>query len=461
VSHQDDLDAALRATAPRALIVTRASDITRADVTYLWRRRLARGKFILIAGDAGLGKSWVVDDLHARLSTGTAWPDEHDARAPVASILLSAEDGPADTIKQRLEAQGANQDLVHVVVAVREGGADDVFSLGTDLGLLEAAVRETKAVFVSVDPLNAYLSVRDSFKDTDIRRALAPLSAFAERTGVTVVCIMHLTKDVDRQALYRILGSIGYVAAARVVHLVVKDPNEAGRRYFLQIKNNLAKVAAPLAFTLEELPEEGARLVWSTDVPPDLDIEALVRGVLPPSPDEAAARRAAQDFLRQTLEAGPEWSAVILKAATHNGVARRTLFRAKLDLGIRAKKVGQPGTSGQGWYWRLPSMPETPPTTAPPTKTAHEEAPKRVTGQGSLALFDNSAVEKTKRIKDLTKSATTQSPVTLFGTPGAPLPDPCRVCGGRRRWRSTHGRTICARCHPPGDPTMVAEWLDG
>jgi hypothetical protein len=31
------------------------------------------------------------------------------------------------------------------------------------------------------------------------------------------------------------------------------------------------------------------------------------------------------------------------------------------------------------------------------------------------------------------------------GTPS----DPCPTCGGRRCWRSTSGRVVCRRCHPP------------
>jgi hypothetical protein len=29
----------------------------------------------------------------------------------------------------------------------------------------------------------------------------------------------------------------------------------------------------------------------------------------------------------------------------------------------------------------------------------------------------------------------------------------------RRFWRSIYGRTICARCHPPAVPELVAEWV--
>jgi hypothetical protein len=369
----------------RSLIVIPLSEIQAKPVTWLWLRRLARGKLIIIAGDPGVGKSFVDVDIHGRLSTGTAWPDETEPRVPVPSLLLSAEDSPSDTIKIRFEDQGADHRLIHLVTAVRVGdrGALDLFSLGTDLDLLEATVRETGAQLVSIDPLNSYLPVRDSFKDSDIRRALAPLVAFAERTEVTVLCIMHLTKDRDRQALYRILGGIGYVGTARVVLIVANDPQTPGRRYLVSPKINIGRKAAPLAFTIEELPEERARLVWDTQVPLDLDVEALVRGVLPDYREEHEARQAAQDFLHEALEHGPEWSAAILQAAKQNGHALRTLFRAKRDLKIQARKAGGHfGGGKQAWYWWLPGTPETPPT-----------PPRPEDGQGGGTTEDGHAME--------------------------------------------------------------------
>lgn len=36
----------------------------------------------------------------------------------------------------------------------------------------------------------------------------------------------------------------------------------------------------------------------------------------------------------------------------------------------------------------------------------------------------------------------------------------CFACKERRFWRSVHGVVICATCHPPARPELVAEWLD-
>jgi hypothetical protein len=41
------------------------------------------------------------------------------------------------------------------------------------------------------------------------------------------------------------------------------------------------------------------------------------------------------------------------------------------------------------------------------------------------------------------------------GTPGA-----CYACGTTRRWRSVYSAVVCAKCHPPASPKLVAAWED-
>jgi hypothetical protein len=36
----------------------------------------------------------------------------------------------------------------------------------------------------------------------------------------------------------------------------------------------------------------------------------------------------------------------------------------------------------------------------------------------------------------------------------------CKVCRGRKAWRSIHGTVICGLCHPPASPALVAAWLE-
>ncbi len=35
----------------------------------------------------------------------------------------------------------------------------------------------------------------------------------------------------------------------------------------------------------------------------------------------------------------------------------------------------------------------------------------------------------------------------------------CYCCRQQRFWRSTYGVIVCARCHPPAAPDLVAAWI--
>lgn len=151
------------------LIVRRVSDVQPEPIEWLWGQRIAIGKLSLIAGDPGLGKSQLTAFMAARVTTGTAWPDDGAARPTGGVVMLSCEDDVGDTIRPRLEAAGADLDRVHVVEAVRTGvGAMRGLSLQTDMARLERLLDELPDVrLVVIDPITAYLDKTDTHKTAD------------------------------------------------------------------------------------------------------------------------------------------------------------------------------------------------------------------------------------------------------------------------------------------------------
>src|SRR2546423_13390931 len=123
----------------RGLVSARAADITPESVQWLWPGRLARGKHTCVAGEPGTGKSQLSIAIIAAITTGGDWPCG-EGQAPLGSvIILSAEDGAADTIVPRLIAAGADLARVHIVSSVyaTDGEGRRAFSLQTDIELLE------------------------------------------------------------------------------------------------------------------------------------------------------------------------------------------------------------------------------------------------------------------------------------------------------------------------------------
>ena len=102
-------------------ILFRLSDIEPRPVEWLWENRIARGKINLIGGDPGRGKSYLFHDLAARISTGREAPCT-GLSFPIGSVLLlSAEDGLADTIRPRLDLLGADCSKIIALDAVQGG----------------------------------------------------------------------------------------------------------------------------------------------------------------------------------------------------------------------------------------------------------------------------------------------------------------------------------------------------
>ena len=93
-------------TGPWSPVLMRFNGIEPEPVDWLWYGRLAVGKLHILMGEPGLGKSWLSLDLAARISTGRAWPDGL-AGCEGDVLVLSAEDGPADTVRPRLDVLGS------------------------------------------------------------------------------------------------------------------------------------------------------------------------------------------------------------------------------------------------------------------------------------------------------------------------------------------------------------------
>src|SRR5215216_3712985 len=331
------------------------SEVETEQVSWLWRGWLALGKLSVMDGDPGLGKSATVLDIAARVSTGSAFPDgSHNEVGPGGVVILSAEDALSDTIKPRLEAAGADLERIASLSMLPDGsGHERLLSIPEDLVHLEAEIERMEAKLVIVDPLVAFFSKKvDSHKDQDVRRALAPLAAVADRTGTAVQLVRHLSKGEGKNPVYRGGGSIGIIGAARIGALVAKDPKDEERRVLAPVKNNLAVHPKSLLYTLEEAPNGAVRVVWAGES--EYSASELLQSV---QPDRADTRREAQDFLVSVLSGGPVPKAQVEEEARAANISDSTLRRAKTSLGVipeRENAVG--GERGTGrWVWKLPA----------------------------------------------------------------------------------------------------------
>lgn len=340
------------------LSIVNVATVEPERVEWLWENRIPVGKLTLIAGDPDLGKSTLSLDIAARVSRGgTRWPD--GGLVPQGNVLITtAEDGIADTVRPRLDSLGANVSNIDVIdVSVREGERDISLSLPDHMPLIEDAIVKHKATLLIIDPLLAFTGGRrvDANKTNEVRPILMQLAAIAERTGCSILCIMHLNKNsAQGNSIYRISASLAFAAAARSVLGVGKHPDDPKLRVLVSIKHNLSAEPASLAYYFDE----DGKFTWDFN-PVSVDASA----VFATAQVDTSAVHDADDFLDQVLAGGSvKWDEMAAEAKTLE-ISVSSLRRAKTkrvgtDREIKSERVTM-GNKGEGfWVWRYPTEDE-------------------------------------------------------------------------------------------------------
>jgi len=337
-------------------VLVKMADVAPEPVRWVWPWRVPLGKLTLFAGDPGLGKSLLSLDIAARVTRGAHWPgpDAAGEPAPLGNvILLSAEDDKADTIRPRLDAAGADVERIVVLDSVRERGGERGFTLA-DLPILSRAIEDTGGVnLVVIDPLSAYLGGVDSHRNAEVRSRLGPLKALAEARGVAVAAVTHLCKGGGQSALYRAMGSLGFVAAARAYWVLSRDGDDPKRVLMLPGKQNLAPDVGGLAFRVEDSPDSPGVpvLAWESSAV-TVPVDEVLASCVPADRETRRERDEAADWLRGFLAGGPVPKAEVVAAAKSNRHAWHTVRRAADSIGVEHPRDGF--GRGSKVLWKLP-----------------------------------------------------------------------------------------------------------
>jgi hypothetical protein len=323
-----------------AVRVVVMADVEPETVRWLWHPYIALGKFTIIEGDPGLGKSWLTCALAAAVSRGFGLPGV-ERFVPANVLMLSAEDGLGDTLRPRLDAVGAD---VSRVLALAEPLTFDTAGLLR----LEVLIIERSPILVIIDPLFAFTGGKvDIHRANECRAISAPLAAIAERCGCALLAVRHLGKARGGgHVLNAGIGSIDFSAAARSVLLVGQDPDVPTKRAIVQIKNNLAPLGPALGYKLEDSQ------FWWTGTS-DLTAGRMLSAIA--DEETKGAQAEAVDFLRQALADGARLAKEIKAEAAQAGLTEQMLRTARQRLGVQVKKEGRPGSHYQRWVWFLPS----------------------------------------------------------------------------------------------------------
>ena len=299
------------------------------------------GKVTIVQGDPGEGKTTMVLQIIAKLTTGEAvLPSGSDEPAlegktmalePVNVIYQTAEDGLGDTIKPRLLSAGADCSRVMVI-------DDNDQALTMMDARLEEAIIKTKARLVVLDPIQGFLGAAvDMHRANEIRPLMKRIAVLAEKYHCAIILIGHMNKNSNGKSSYRGLGSIDFQAAARSVLIVGRIKDEPEIRVVCHVKSSLAPEGKSIAFRLDK--DTGFEWIGEYDISADDLLSGENRG---------QKIRSAKEFLKEVLASGSVAQTKVAEEAESRGIKKKTLWNAKKELEIDSVKIGNQ------WFWMLP-----------------------------------------------------------------------------------------------------------
>lgn len=312
------------------------SDVKSVPVEWLWYPYIPAGKITLLQGAPGDGKSTMMMNLISCLTNAGFTPDGQKIAVPKRVIYQCSEDGVADTIKPRLEASGADCSKVAFI-------DEELISLTLDDEKLRDAIIDFKASLVVIDPFQAYLG-DDVYMSSarKIRKLMQRLNIWASTYNCAIVLIGHMNKKENSKELYRGLGSIDIVAAARSVLQVSRKDEDSSTRYMKHVKSSLAAKGRDISFEIDA--DRGFQWLGcvGTAEGTAADNSGNTEDIKPLSKDEMLA-----NLLIKKLADGPVRATEIQSEFIEIGIGMKALKRVKKIVGIKSvRKQGQ-------WFWSM------------------------------------------------------------------------------------------------------------
>ncbi len=321
----------------RSLKRMKLSAIKPELLTWLWPNKVPMGKVTLFSGPPGIGKSSTTDDLCAKLSRG-------ELGNPAKSVIMSAEDDPADTLVPRLMGMGANLDLIEMCnqTTVIEGDNEYEISvaLDSDLSELVKMVKSDPEIkLLVIDPISNYLGKANMNREQEVRAVLMPLVMLASEYQVAIIIVGHFNKMKDGDAITRQGGATALSGVPRVVWNFTKSSETEGECLMSSPKNaHLKSLRYKIVSKMVPLGDGRVADVGVVEWLGEIDVSA--EDVLTELNDKDRKQKiGAKRWLAEYLADGKEQeaNAVVRAGASACGCSESTIRRAAEKLGIKKR----------------------------------------------------------------------------------------------------------------------------
>lgn len=328
------------------------SDVVEKPLNWLWYNKIPYGCLSLIAGLAGVCKSFFTIYMADCVTNGVPWADGHPCEE--GTVLFFYGEDTLDANKKRCRVNGVNQERVVFLNGAKAFGKDkDDYEIDVnlqDVELIDQAMSDAAnktglpVKLVVIDPISNYWGKVSENSNAGVRSVLHPLQKLAESTGAAFVLVQHLGKSTKANAQQRVLGSTGITAACRTVWGVYRDPRDEDRRLFAFIKGNCGYDHTAVAYQV--VAPDGRVDILETDIEKtadDIEMEIVISlknaeraGGMP------LKMRAVLRWLVELIVAGggEKPANEVYADGSFRGYSKRTIDRAKKLLKIKSVKRG-------------------------------------------------------------------------------------------------------------------------
>lgn len=354
---------------PKVLCV---ADIEKKTLKYLLEPYIVKNNITILAGDGGIGKSFVWVDIASAITRGVLpaimgvpkefntstevktydWNDEIQADKPNENqgenrkvLYFTSEDDTATQLKERFEMAGADQRNLFCVPL----DDDDFHNVMLDSQELEDIIADVRPALVVLDPLQSFVKGKMAERN-NMRRQMDCLTRLATVYDTSFLIVVHTNKQTTSDARTKLSDSSDIWDKCRSVLFVGWTTDRL--RYLSQEKGNYTTSDNRLDTQLFTITD--GHIEHKGTTPKKYFDFATERNF---SNRESSAKDSCKEFILTSLKDGEMLVKDLEESAKSFGISDKTLRGAKYELKKDNQIIYRKDSEGKGkgvqWYISL------------------------------------------------------------------------------------------------------------
>jgi hypothetical protein len=206
--------------------------VDRPEDYFFWKDRMVRSHLNVLFSEVKTGKTRLIGEFVGRIWKGEPFPDEERVIFPEKTTTLwVCGDRHQDELRDLLRAYKIPLEAIHLCARPENPYGNCILEENDTIDLMAHYAENEKPAFICIDTIWRATNKKMKLEE-DVNSVFDPIIEIAQRTGCTILCASHLSKDGDT------LGRRLEGAARSVTKLLYPDPDGQKNRRRLITKGN-------------------------------------------------------------------------------------------------------------------------------------------------------------------------------------------------------------------------------